>query len=189
MKIVNRYNNPQYREDVEADKDKIIELYNDGYSVKEIAKKYNIGERTLRTRMNRWGISFSNNNNFRGKNSHWTGYGNIPGEFIGKTKRSAKRREIYFNITAKEVDEIYIKQNKKCALSGIVLKFDSYSNLRDGNVSLDRIDSLKGYTKENCQLVTKTVNNMKSQDSNAELIYECEQIADYNRPKQYKDII
>ena len=50
------------------------------------------------------------------------------------------------------------------------------------NVSVDRIDSNKGYTKNNVQLVCMAINQMKSDMSIEELLYFCEHIV-YNNGK------
>lgn len=44
------------------------------------------------------------------------------------------------------------------------------------NVSIDRIDSDKGYTIDNVQLVCMAVNQMKSDLTNEELMYFCNNI-------------
>ena len=54
-----------------------------------------------------------------------------------------------------------LKQNKKCALSGIDLIFEANHGKIEGNISLDRIDSQKGYTINNVQWVHKDINFMK----------------------------
>jgi hypothetical protein len=43
--------------------------------------------------------------------------------------------------------ELFTKQECRCALSGLPLYFPSKRNKTDGNASLDRIDSSKGYEK------------------------------------------
>lgn len=51
------------------------------------------------------------------------------------------------------------------------------------NVSIDRIDSTKGYLKTNVQLVCMVVNQMKSDLSLNELISICKQIIEHNGKK------
>jgi hypothetical protein len=61
-----------------------------------------------------------------------------------------------------EAWNLFNKQNGKCALSGIDLKFcQSIREIKDTTASLDRIDSNKGYTIDNVQWVHKTANLMK----------------------------
>ena len=49
------------------------------------------------------------------------------------------------------------------------------------NLSIDRIDSFKGYEKDNIQLVDKRINMMKGSLSNEEFIELCTKVADFNR--------
>ena len=52
-----------------------------------------------------------------------------------------------------------------------------------GTASLDRIDSTKGYTKNNIQWVHKTINKMKNVLHDEEFIQWCNLIANYNKEK------
>lgn len=54
---------------------------------------------------------------------------------------------------------MYKEQNGKCKLSGETLSLQSKSNYI---ISIDRLDSTKGYTIDNIQLVTKIVNLAKN---------------------------
>ena len=101
--------------------------------------------------------------------------------------QGAKKRNIYFDI---KIDReylwnLFIKQNKKCALSGIPLHFaenvkkEIYS--KGTTASLDRIDSSKGYIKSNIQWVHKDINRMKSICSNSEFIKICKDIVRWNK--------
>ena len=107
-------------------------------------------------------------------NTQWSGHEEVPGTFISRIKSGAKLRKkgIEVNINAKDIYELWIKQNKKCALSGLPIDFTNTNkgNFRQGSkydlicsASLDRIDSNKGYTKENIQLVHKDVNMIKKE--------------------------
>jgi len=54
---------------------------------------------------------------------------------------------------------LYEKQRHKCALSGLTMTFE-FNNPR--SISIDRIDSLKGYEVGNVQLVCQAFNWMKN---------------------------
>jgi AraC-like DNA-binding protein len=101
-----------------------------------------------------------------GKESpRWTGYGDISGHFWNQIKRNAETRGYEFSITIEFVWELFEKQNGKCALTGIDLKFGKTVKDQDeggGTASLDRIDNDKGYTKSNIQWVHKDVNLMRN---------------------------
>ena len=49
------------------------------------------------------------------------------------------------------------------------------------NISIDRIDSSKGYIKGNIQLVCGIVNVMKSDSSEDEFLQLCKKIVEHNR--------
>lgn len=53
------------------------------------------------------------------------------------------------------------------------------------NVSIDRIDSNKGYTKDNVQLVCSAINFMKSNLSLNDFIMYCESVINYKINKNY----
>lgn len=92
------------------------------------------------------------------------GYELITGTFWSLIENGAKKRNIEFSISIQDAWELYLKQNKRCALSGISINFEPSTGKHESlrTCSLDRIDSLKGYTKENIQWVHKDINIMKN---------------------------
>ena len=58
------------------------------------------------------------------------------------------------------------------------MEFDTCSK-HDGNASIDRIDSSKGYTKDNIQIVTKTINLAKRSLSDDDFIQMCLEVSEY----------
>lgn len=83
-------------------------------------------------------------------------------------KRNAKHRKIRVNITLKDIINLYKEQNGLCALTGRVMthvsepkKEGSNRNKHLNNISVDRIDSSKGYTVENIQLICSAENTFK----------------------------
>ena len=115
------------------------------------------------------------------KNPSWTGYGEIPGSLFGQIRRNAKNTKREFSITIQDMWELFLKQNKCCALSGIPLQFQSEARLRDGTASLDRIDSSKDYIKGNLQWVHKNINKMKSDFEQNNFIKLCKAVAQYQK--------
>jgi len=93
-------------------------------------------------------------------NKQFTGYEGISGKYWGLIKKRAKRRGYEINITIQYAWELYLKQNKKCALTGLPIEFSNKN--KENSVSLDRIDSKKGYIKGNIQWVHKDINIMKN---------------------------
>lgn len=117
----------------------------------------------------------------RGKNnSNFKGVGEIRSVFLSRLRFQAKRRNKEFDITIDDLSDIFEKQNHKCAISDIPLilpeiHMDIYS--KKCNMSIDRIDSSKGYTKDNIQWVDKDVNMAKQSLSMKEFIELCRKVA------------
>lgn len=108
--------------------------------------------------------------------SKYTGYQDISGEEWSRIKDNAKQRNIDFNIEIEDVWDLFIKQNKKCALTGQELDFNKYKGTKDstnGNASLDRIDSSQGYTIENIWWLHKDVNKAKGSLPLSKFIQYC----------------
>jgi hypothetical protein len=85
----------------------------------------------------------------------------------------AERRSLVFNITIEQAWDIYLKQNKRCALSGTLIVFSKPDEGRIQTASLDRIDSSKGYILENVQWVHKVLNKMKGKLSDNQFKFWC----------------
>ena len=114
------------------------------------------------------------------KSSSWRGYEEMSGSYWDSVKRGARDRNLSFTITKEYVWNLFLKQERKCAFSGRLLKFkyDKY-NWKDQTASLDRIDSNKGYEVGNVQWVHKHVNIMKNKLSDEEFIALCHEIAKF----------
>ena len=108
-----------------------------------------------------------------------TGYENILGSAWASWRIGAKSRNIDFLITIEDAWEIFEKQNRKCALTGIGLNFRK-GETRIQTASLDRIDSNLPYTKENCQWVHKDINKMKGGLSEDIFLEYCKKIVKWN---------
>jgi hypothetical protein len=89
--------------------------------------------------------------------------------FNGKLRR-AKQRDYEFTITIDYIWDIYIAQDKVCALSGVPISFND-------TASLDRIDNAVGYVRENIQIVHKDINYMKYIYSQDYFIKMCNLVA------------
>ena len=104
--------------------------------------------------------------------------GEITKSYWTPIERQAQRRGIPFEISRQEAWNLFEKQNHKCAITGVELKFSS--NIRDDRgtqtTSLDRIDNSKGYVIDNIQWVHKKINIMKNVMSMSELLEWCELI-------------
>jgi|LakMenEpi03Aug12_release.lakeMendotaPanAssembly.Ray.scaffolds.fasta_scaffold429863_1 hypothetical protein len=132
--------------------------------------------------------SSARNKQALGKIKH-RGIGEISSSMFTKIKRHSKdrrRKEVClmpFTITIEYLWELFLKQNRKCAISGLPLTmFISNKKITDKDyhsyitASLDRIDSNKGYVEGNVQWVHKWVNIMKNSMKDEELLYLCQLI-------------
>ena len=106
------------------------------------------------------------------------GISEMSGYSWGNILRNAKIRNIEVTITKDEAYELFIKQNKKCALTGLPLNFDNYKRSNQ-TASLDRIDSTKGYTLTNVQWIHKDLNRLKNKYTIEELMYWLELIKNH----------
>lgn len=93
-------------------------------------------------------------------------------QLLNRLKASSKRRGIDFDLTTADIDDIGIPIT--CPVLGIPLKFNKGKPQRD-SVSFDRIDSTKGYTRDNVIIVSNRVNQLKANAS----LEEMRKIADY----------
>lgn len=134
-------------------------------------------------------IGLSNNNSVEYKliknisgfnNKNWLGHGEISGAFFYNIKSNANKRNLDFDITIEYIWELFLKQEKKCALSGINLEFCKKNiSKSDTTASLDRINSQKGYLIDNVQWIHKEINKMKTNLDENKFIYWCNLITKY----------
>lgn len=107
----------------------------------------------------------------------YKGYKDLSGKYWSDVKYGAKRRGIPFSkdLTIEYAWELFIKQEKKCVLSG--LNIELYPDIKTRNTaSLDRIDNSKGYSRCNIQWLHKSVNVLKHKMTNEETIELCRKI-------------
>jgi hypothetical protein len=114
-------------------------------------------------------------------NKTWKGYKEISSRFFGTIKRNAKLRNLLCDITIEECWDLFLKQNRKCALSGLPLVFEANNGKITGTASLDRIDSSIGYILDNIQWVHKDINTMKWNTHQDKFIYMCNLICKYQK--------
>lgn len=110
--------------------------------------------------------------------------GDLSRTLYGRFEKSARVRKIEWGVDMEYLWGLYLKQNKKCALSDVdlhmqkqVLRGKGESNI---TASLDRIDSSKGYIKGNVQWVHKDVNKMKQDLNESYFVELCKLISNKN---------
>lgn len=108
------------------------------------------------------------------KSKQFKGYGEITGKYWSHINGKSKERKHEMNISIDYAWDLFIKQNRKCALTGLELSFASTnSKYWETTASLDRIDSSKGYLEGNVQWVHKDINKMKLTHSTDKFIDYC----------------
>lgn len=106
----------------------------------------------------------------------FTGHEEIYGSRWASWRIGAKKRNLAFEISIEYAWDLYISQNKLCALSGIPISFDGKWNSSETTASLDRIDSSKGYVEGNIQWVHKRINLMKGDLSDEDFTEWCRKV-------------
>lgn len=113
------------------------------------------------------------------KHKDWKGHGEIYKDFFTTIVRGANARKLPIDITIEQIWDLFLKQDRCCALTGLLLKFGETSKDRSITASLDRIDSNKGYTIDNVQWVHKVINMMKNNLSCDDFINYCSLVSKY----------
>jgi len=85
---------------------------------------------------------------------------------LNALKASAKKRNIPFDLTTADIDDIGIPIS--CPVLGMPLHFNT-GKPKHNSVSFDRIDSTKGYTRDNLIVVSNRVNQLKANASLEEM--------------------
>ena len=78
---------------------------------------------------------------------------------INASKQRAKDKEREHTITVEDVKAIYPKDGC-CPIFGMKLEFNT-AGFRETSPSIDRIDSTKGYTPDNIQIISWKANRVK----------------------------
>ncbi len=109
-----------------------------------------------------------------------TGSEYFSGDFLSRCKRGAKARNIEWKLSYADLDNIMREQNFRCGLTNELLAY-GYIPLNEYTASIDRIDSNKGYMKENIQILHKNVNLAKQSLTQIEFITLCKKVAICNQ--------
>ncbi len=81
---------------------------------------------------------------------------------IVQLRYSRKKQGHKWDIGKKEIYQLYLNQEGKCALSGVEMTHvRTHAEIGETNISIDRIDPEGQYVISNIQLVCKRVNYMK----------------------------
>lgn len=110
------------------------------------------------------------------EHSNWKGYEDISQWTYYRIKQNAEIRGLVFDLSIEFLWDLYLKQDKKCALTGRDIIFTSNPRVDLQTASLDRIDSNFGYTRNNVQWLHKDVNLMKQNLGEEYFIQTCKEI-------------
>lgn len=106
---------------------------------------------------------------------HWKGYGEISAAFWYRNLvRNAKIRGRKVEITIEYMWNLFLAQNRKCALTGWELTFSPKFNQQ--TASIDRIDSSKDYVEGNVRWVHKHVNKSRQEFTDDYFLHLCEAV-------------
>jgi len=95
-------------------------------------------------------------------------------------KKNALSRNLKFEVSVKTAWDLFLNQNRQCALTGVQLQFSTRCWSRDATASLDRINSDLGYVAGNLQWVHKNINMMKQQYSTQLFFDWCKKVCLHN---------
>jgi len=156
------------------------------FGAEGLMKKLNKSRYSIASKASRMGLKTEKNpvsRNTGSKHFAFCGCEGISGTYMYSIKENAKIRNLEFSVTLKYLWEVYLRQSKKCALTGLPIQFSSKSNSFDGTASLDRIDSSRGYVQDNVQWIHKDVNQMKWNFDQCNFIHYCRLIVKNAEPK------
>lgn len=115
------------------------------------------------------------------KNSHWKGYKEVSRKYWNRVVDGALKRNLEISVTIEDVWELFISQNRQCALTGekLTLMNEDGTCRGFGTASLDRIDNSQGYIKGNIQWIHKYINKLKSNLQQKKLIELCNKVTNH----------
>ncbi len=128
-----------------------------------------------------WALSHSGNMSLRQK-KYKISLNGILSRKVNNARSRARNKKLVCDITPKFIRELYDKQEGKCALTGFEMTILIGKGRQYRNISIDRIDSSSGYSKNNVQLVCFIANVMKYNLSQDKLVEYCSAIV--NKLKQ-----
>ena len=101
-------------------------------------------------------------------------------DVLRASKTRSLKKKLDYNIDLEFLKDLWSKQEGKCAITGIIMKHSILNGRLKDNLSIDRINSSKGYTKDNIQFVCVAVNIMKGNMTMDELKHFCNLIIQNN---------
>lgn len=99
-------------------------------------------------------------------------------QLLNSAKRSEIKRGISCSLSYEDLETLWNRQQGRCAVTNVPLTLESggVNRRQPFTISLDRIDSDKGYDSDNIQFVAWAVNQAKGTGTMEELYSLCELI-------------
>lgn len=119
--------------------------------------------------------------------ARWTGFGEISGSYWAQVRSGAAVRNLKFLISISDAWNLFVAQDRKCALTGLPIFFGRGKDVY-GTASLDRIDNFQPYVPENIQWVHKDINTMKMRFSEERLLELCRLVISHAERKVHRGI-
>lgn len=124
-------------------------------------------------------------------------FGNISGAYLYYLRKNAKIRGYDFELDAEFLWNLYLDQDRKCALTGIPIEIKksligyngnkaTHPDIRLITASLDRINSDLGYIKSNVCWVFKPLNIMKGSLPNDKFWFLCKKVYEYLKQDNFE---
>ena len=101
----------------------------------------------------------------------------------GEARERAQKRNLEFSLEPDYLRQLWDQQEGRCALSGRSMTWSAPVSGITGdndNLSMDRIDSSRGYIPENVHLVTARINLMKKDFKLSVFIATCRDVVSYS---------
>lgn len=125
---------------------------------------------------NRWNIVGD-------KNPAWKGTGKLSATKFSEIKRQARGRKKEFDISIEYLWDLFLEQDRQCALTNLPLDFGRNGHRNETSASLDRIDNDKGYLEGNVRWVLKDINMIRGSYDTDYFIKLCHAVANANLPE------
>lgn len=145
-------------------------------SALSISREVGCNNKTVCSYLEYYGITLQKpmyENRKMSSHAGWHGFGEISRTQYNNIRNNANQRNIPYDLTIEQLWQIYLDQDRKCALSGVEIGFVHH---RKGNASLDRINSQQGYVPGNVWWVHKDVNLAKQSLSADDFIALCRRV-------------
>lgn len=107
-------------------------------------------------------------------NNHpsYKGTKNVSKTYFSQVVLGAKSRNLEFDISIEDMENQFVEQLGLCYYTKLPIEIGNEKVI--GTASLDRVDSSKGYTKNNIQWVHKDINRMKTDFSQEYFVKLCQ---------------